>query len=235
MATLDCFKLPFKSAGKLAIAFLLSLVPVLNFAVIGWQLKNAKAIMQNDFEPQDWKGFGKILRDGFLAFVILLVFALPAAILFAAMFGSIASIVLKGAQFTIANYSFYAEGLLAFIILTLAFIFVGPAGVLNFVAKGSFKKAFSPIEIAKIIFTKKYLKNWGISLVYVILLFWLYTAASQYVLPILPKEYWTISSYVFWLFFSFIFLIAGTTIWAMLGEAYTSSVAVSPVREQANY
>ncbi|MBI3763140.1 MAG: DUF4013 domain-containing protein [Chloroflexi bacterium] len=64
---------------KLLIAGVVAIVPIVNFAVLGWLVEIIRRVSQGEAELlPDWSRFGELFKRGFMAFVIVLVYLLPA-------------------------------------------------------------------------------------------------------------------------------------------------------------
>jgi hypothetical protein len=69
-------------ASKLGISALVSIVPVLNFAWLGYQIEVMRRVMKGDPLPlPGWEDFGKKFMDGLLLFLAGLIYALPVILL----------------------------------------------------------------------------------------------------------------------------------------------------------
>lgn len=69
-------------AKKIIIPALISLIPIVGqIFLIGWLLSITRAVMRNDPRPLPELDFGKQLGDGFKAFVVALVYSIPAILM----------------------------------------------------------------------------------------------------------------------------------------------------------
>jgi len=90
------FTFPFQDKSwfsKLLIAALISLVPILNFALVGWMVDIAKRVMDHELEElPGWDDFGKKFMGGLYYTVAGFIYALPvilvSCVMFAISFGS---------------------------------------------------------------------------------------------------------------------------------------------------
>jgi hypothetical protein len=90
------FTFPFQDKSwfsKLLIAALISLVPILNFALVGWMVEIAKRVMDHELEElPGWDNFGKKFMGGLYYTVAGFIYALPvilvSCVMFAISFGS---------------------------------------------------------------------------------------------------------------------------------------------------
>ena len=72
---------------KIAIAALVGLIPVVGqFVLIGWALETAKRVIRQDPNPLADLDFGSQLGLGFQSFLVGLVYAIPAFLIYIPMF-----------------------------------------------------------------------------------------------------------------------------------------------------
>ena len=72
------FKRHFTDIKKLIIGLIIGIIPIVNFIATGYHLECAKTAMNKKFKLPDWKNFGKLFVNGFLASVITFIYLLPA-------------------------------------------------------------------------------------------------------------------------------------------------------------
>src|SRR3989344_4340165 len=86
-------KRPFSDAKKFAKGFLLYVMPFLNIITgifaTGYGLECARTAAKKKFSLPEWKNFGALFFDGLTAFVIGIIYALPAIL-------SILAVILAG-------------------------------------------------------------------------------------------------------------------------------------------
>ena len=130
---------------KVAIAALVGLIPIVGqFVLIGWALETAKRVIRQDPAPLPDLDFGAQLGTGFKSFLVGLVYAIPAILLYLPMF-----IV----PFVFADSSSDAAGTAATIVMLccgglmalyiLAMVFVLPAAQGVYLAAGRVGAAFN--------------------------------------------------------------------------------------------
>lgn len=67
---------------KLGLAFVITIVPILNFATYGYLIEIMRRLLRGDPEPlPDWTGLGRKFMDGLMVFLAGLVYGLPILIL----------------------------------------------------------------------------------------------------------------------------------------------------------
>jgi hypothetical protein len=131
----------FREGRTLLLGIIIALIPIVNFAVYGFGLQCARK--PYDKKLPGWSGFGALWVQGLQAIVIMLVYALPALILF--------GIALVTAFAPAASVATAVVGLLASYVLPIAWIAF---------ATGGFRDAFGLGAIIKKSFTWKYLRAW---------------------------------------------------------------------------
>ena len=85
------FTFPFQDRSwftKLLIAALVSIVPIVNFALVGWMVAIAKRVMDHELEElPGWDDFGKKWMGGLYYTVAGFIYALPVILVYCIMFG----------------------------------------------------------------------------------------------------------------------------------------------------
>ena len=132
---------------KLLIGAVVNLVPIVNFATMGYALEAAKnAIDGQDTPLPDWANFGEQFVKGLLAFLASLIYYVP-LILVACVAGAIGGLVVDSsggsAAWSLVNVCF---SLVAFIYGLAAGIWL-PAALTRFVVTGEFGSMFQFSEI----------------------------------------------------------------------------------------
>ena len=147
--------------GKLAIPALCSLIPVIGqFIVMGWGLKATKNVIDGHVENALPKlDFGADLGRGFMAWLIVAIYSLPAAVVVGisgTLFGFADGVFEEAVRVSLM----IVGGCLGFIGLLLAILigFMGMAAVANYVAKGQFSAAFKLKEVFGLL--KKSFVSW---------------------------------------------------------------------------
>lgn len=147
------FGAPFKDpkwVGKVALAVLFSLIPIVNVAVPGWGIQYIRNVREgNENQLPEWNGFGsywvKGLTFGFASFVyytpallIVFGFGLPAAL---------SSSVLQGPDGVAAAMGSVLTGVLVALIFSAAVSVLTEAARVNYAVYGTFGAAFGWKEI----------------------------------------------------------------------------------------
>jgi uncharacterized protein DUF4013 len=137
--------------SKVLIGGLVSIVPILNFAVLGYMLRVAQNVARRDPRPlPEWGEFGDHFMRGLYAFVIYLVYSLPiiiVGVLFACVIGGVAG----GSRNSDSGAA--AAGVLGtclvplMIVLGLALSFIIYAALARYVATDTLSEAFKFGEV----------------------------------------------------------------------------------------
>ncbi len=146
---------------KVAIPALCSLIPIVGqFIVVGWGLKAAKNVIEGkDEDALPNLDFGGDLGRGFMAFLISMIYGLPVGIL-AAISGALFSAGGGAREDFVAIILMIVGGCFGLLglLLILVIVFMGTAGVANYLAKGSFGAAFKFKEVFGLV--KKSFVSW---------------------------------------------------------------------------
>ncbi len=144
-----------KWSNKLLIGMLVSIVPILNFALLGWVVDIMRNVSQRQPNPlPDWDNFAGKFIKGTLLFLASLIYSLPAlVILYPLVFlpfmrGDLG----RGGQQALTGMFIGTTVLVscAIFIYGLLLSFLVPAIVLNFARKGTFAACFEFGEIWRI-------------------------------------------------------------------------------------
>ncbi len=163
----NAFRRPFTDTRKMLLGSFLYMVPFVNiitgFFVSGYTLSCAKKAMVDDYQLPRWSDWGALFVTGILAFVISMIYFLPAFIL-AYLFGG--TDLMLGMMGITAMPEFSN-----FFLIPLVFMIIGtylvPYALMIFVDEGNFKSAFAKIiPIAEKVFTLKYLVPWLVAVIY---------------------------------------------------------------------
>jgi hypothetical protein len=140
-------------AGKVGIGVLISLVPILNFAWLGYMVELMRQVTKGNPLPMpDWNNLGKKFMDGLFLFLAGFVYALPVILLVGVPLAfMIVPAIMAGNtnNQNIANAIATAGGLVAmcltclFILYALALSVIFPAIYVEFAAKGTFASCFN--------------------------------------------------------------------------------------------
>jgi hypothetical protein len=144
-----------KWTNKLLIGMLVSIVPIVNFALFGWVIDIMKNVSQRQAEPlPDWDNFGDKFVKGAILFVASLIYSLPMLLITCPAFflpftrGDFS----REGQQALAGMFIGTTALLACAISIYALLlsFLLPAIFLNFARKGTFASCFEFGEIWRI-------------------------------------------------------------------------------------
>ncbi len=169
---IKAFKRPFTNAWNLLIGCVFEIVPLVNFIVLGYQLECSKG---TEALPE-WKDLKELFIKGVLAFVILVLYMLPALLIFftlsaglIVLFGLPALAALKHGDLSVLTGSLalfiLAEIVLAFI-LFLPSSFLTPVALIAYERTRRFGEAFNFKAIFKKAFTKEYFTAWLVVCLY---------------------------------------------------------------------
>jgi hypothetical protein len=149
------FTYPFEDklwASKLGIGMAVSIVPILNFAWIGYMIEVIRRVIRGENEVlPGWEDFGKKFMDGLMLFLASLVYSLPAIILAGVpMLLMIvpAMISSNGNMQDIGNVVMTAGGFVIFclscliLLYALALSIIYPAIFVEYARKGTFAACF---------------------------------------------------------------------------------------------
>lgn len=151
--------------GGAALLFSFLVVPL--FLVSGYLVRAIRAGMDGADEPPVFDEWGEMLKEGFVAGIIGLVYQIvPLIVLFVFVGGSILAFATGSNTGSGIGMLGLFGGLFVWWILSIVFGFVGFAGVANYAREGSFGSGFDFGVIREVITSRAYLMAW----VYVIAL-----------------------------------------------------------------
>jgi hypothetical protein len=143
--------------SKIGLGVLISIVPILNFAWLGYIIELMRRVIKADPLPMpDWSDLGKKFMDGLMLFLASLVYALPAILLIGVPLAvMVVPAILAGNSSTqdLANIlatagSFVILCLMCILVLyALALSVVFPAIYIEYAHKGTFAACFQFKEI----------------------------------------------------------------------------------------
>ena len=162
---------------KLLLGALVSIVPILNFAFIGYLTEILRRVPNNDQEPlPSWDDFGKKFMDGLLLALAGLVYSIPLLLLgipfFPMMVGAMSGDPdVVNTMATITSGLFAIFGCLAGLYGLFLTVFY-PAVQINFSRQGSFGSCFQIGTIIKVATGKfgNYLLAWLMYLVFAVVI-----------------------------------------------------------------
>jgi len=144
-----------KWSNKLLIGMLVSIVPIINFALLGWVIDIMRNVSRREPQPlPEWGDFGDKFVKGAILFVVGLIYSLPALIITCPLlfvpftrgdFGRDGQEALAG---LVAGTALLFTCAIALYGLLLSFLM--PAIYLNFARKGTFSACFEFGEIWRI-------------------------------------------------------------------------------------
>jgi len=150
------FQYPFEDrewASKIGLGALISLVPILNFAMLGYILEVMRRVQHSDPTPlPGWDDLGKKFMDGLMLFLAGFVYALPVIILVGipmALIAIPAAVAANSNSQGVANAVATAGGFVGLclscilILYGIALSIVFPAIYLEYAAKGTFGACFN--------------------------------------------------------------------------------------------
>lgn len=161
-----------KWTNKLLLGMLVSIVPIVNFALFGWLIDIMRNVSQRQPQPlPEWDNFGDKFVKGAILFVVGLIYSLPALLITCPLFfipfmrGDFG----RGEQQTLAGL-FVGTTLLFSCVITiyaLLLSFLMPAIYLNFARKGTFGACFEFSEIWRIMSRNlgDYIAAWLVAIV----------------------------------------------------------------------
>lgn len=217
--------------NKLLIGALVSAVPILNFAWLGYMVDLLRNVMDGVSLPlPQWSDFGEKFMKGLIVWFAGIVYSLPAILLGCIPFSVLAftgGTESGNLQDTLLT-AFTGLGLIFGCLLFLYFLalsFFFPAVYINFARKGNFASCFAFSEIIRTVSTNlnKYLTAWLVSIVAGIVVGLIVGIVSA-VLGIIPCLGWILA----WLIGA-IGAVYGFTIYAHLfGQAVSPPSMASP-------
>lgn len=145
------FSYPFEDAEwarKVVIGAVLSLIPIVNFATVGYALHQMKAIAEGRWVPlPEWDNFGDKFVDGLILSIGVLIWTIPSWVIGGASLVPLVLSAISGREPGLAA----GAGILALMVAGLWLLVVGvayPAMAMNFAVKRTFGACF---EIAAIV------------------------------------------------------------------------------------
>ena len=186
----EAVKKPFTDLGKLFLGIVLSAFPILNWIAQGFVLE-CSGVGKNrpSRKMPEWKGFKDLIIKGFLSYLIIFVYAIPAILVFsvsagyafASLFPTFVGMMPEGvssgvvgsgmAQMFSQNWmqllpTLFSASIVLIpmvalgIILLLLAVYMSPIAILNYIKNRKFEKAFDLGFVMKKTFTVKYLFAW---------------------------------------------------------------------------
>ena len=144
-----------KWTNKLLIGMLVSIVPIVNFALLGWVIDIMRNVSQRQATPlPEWSDFGEKFVKGAILFVVSLIYSIPLLLLTCPAFflpftrGDFTREGQQALTGLLAGTSLFLGCVLFIYALLISFLL--PAIFLNFARKGTFAACFEFREIWRI-------------------------------------------------------------------------------------
>ncbi|MDD5331948.1 MAG: DUF4013 domain-containing protein [Candidatus Nanoarchaeia archaeon] len=203
-------KRPFTDVKKLLIGIVLSILPIINFFVMGYQLECARSMLKKgkpEYALPEWNHWGNLFLRGFLTLIIGIIYMIPLVIVGILVFGNtlmnLATVWFTGTV-TPDLFAGLGAGLAVFILVAILLAYIIPSAIVAFASDYKFGSAFKLGKILKKAFTGKYFGAWFVSIV-VSMLFGL-------VFSIVPYLGGAITSF-----------IVGVIMYSLIGQAYSEA------------
>jgi len=220
----EAIKKPFTDIAKLIIGIVLSIIPIIHWLAKGFILESSGLGKTKPSKKMpEWKDWGYLFMKGLTSDVILLIYAIPAILVFFLGAGiAIGSLTqnaftspgLMGKELETASQVISQNWYLALptlmqiapimilgFILFLIALYLTPIAVLNYLNTKKFSEAFNFSKITKKAFTGNYFINWLIVLII--------TAIVTLILSIIP-----------WFGTQIAFFIAGVIGYSIYGQVF---------------
>lgn len=137
------------------------LVPAI--AVAGYLVETMRGGLADDTEPPGFDDWGQMLEDGLFATAILLVYQVVPIVVFVVLFTVSSGLVATGSD---AGAGLGLLGFLAsvglYAVLSLAFVYVGVAGVVNYAREGSLAAGFDVGTLRTVVTSGEWLYAFGL-------------------------------------------------------------------------
>lgn len=217
MAKVDyeqAIKKPFTDITKLIIGIILSIIPIIHWLAKGFILEcSGMGKTKPSKKMPEWKAWGRLFVKGLASDIILLIYAIPAVLVFLVGAGTfIGALAGESTEFMtqIMSQNWYLAMpillelapimMLGFILLLIAF-YLTPIAVLNYLKTKKFSEAFNFSKVTKKALTAEYFVVWLIALIL--------TAIVTVILSIIP----VIGSQI-------AFFITGVIIYSLYGQIF---------------
>jgi len=164
----EALKRPFSDLKKLILGLVISVIPIVNFIASGYHLKCASSVVKTGkrmYNLPKWSNWGNLFLVGLVAFVISLVYFIPAILV--AFFAGGRAILNDVTNITYDSLGF---SVIVVVLLALFALYVLPMALTRYAIKENFKQAFDYKEIFRKSLTWKYLAAWIFSAIVVIIL-----------------------------------------------------------------
>ncbi len=162
----ETFKRPFTDIKSLIIGTLLNILPIVNLLVIGFILKSVDTLMtkRKNFALPAWENWGDLFIKGLMAFIISLIYMIPALIFLIIAGVSVGfSALISGNPSTMSFAALGTFGLIGAILALLA-AYIIPSALLAYEQAAMFGAAFNG-EVFRKAFTGNYALPWIIGII----------------------------------------------------------------------
>ncbi len=159
MDYIDAIKRPFSDWKKLLIGCVLNIIPIVNLFSMGYALQASKLTLNKKKNLPEWTNWKDLFVNGFLLFVISMIYMIPAMIALVFALGSGLSVgLLTEDPFS----GILAAGpiLVVALVLMIIFGYFSPLAAVNFAKTNKFSSAFDFKLILKKTLTKTYFVAW---------------------------------------------------------------------------
>lgn len=177
--------------NKLGLGAIFAAIPIVNFAVFGYQIQVARNVAAGEERPlPTWDDFGKYLLDGLRMIVPMMVLFLPIMCLYIAMFAGFFILIESGDPAVIANRYGGTEPPLEFFAMMALLVacvmpyslfsyFMMPMFGIQIARKGTVGSCFQVSEMWQL-----FRNNMGNYILIVLIMFGLYMGAAFLVMPV---------------------------------------------------
>lgn len=130
------FRRPFTDLISLVLGFIFSVVPVVNLLALGYHVDCARTAQRKKKDMPRWADFRELLADGVVAFLIALIYLIPA----------LAIVAVAAANSADSGFGFITEGFSAILILIFLLMasYMMPASFVLYADRGNIAAAFDP-------------------------------------------------------------------------------------------
>ena len=207
-----------KWSNKLLVGMLISIVPIINFALLGWVIDIMRNVARREPQPlPEWGDFGDKFVKGAILFVVSLIYSLPALLITCPLFfipftrGDFGRDGQQALSGMIAGTALLFTCAISIYALLISFLM--PAIFLNFARKGTFSACFEFGEIWRIMSKNlgDYIVAWLIIIVISIAVSFVLGIVGT-VLAFIPCCGWILA----WILFG----VAGVYIMAVFGHLF---------------
>ena len=157
---------PFTDVWKAIIGIILSMIPIVNIFVSGFAVRAARNSMDGNEELPEWDGFGSMFMEGLTVSIISIIYLIPT--IFLSIVGLLTLFIMGSTDMKSA----LATGGIAMNVALLFFfaaMFILPMAIMNYVAKGSFLRAFDFVDVFKRAFSGTYIIALIVMAIYLII------------------------------------------------------------------